>query len=44
MIEKESVASRGVCSIADVCVIVLVAFLIWVAKAFVIPRPSCCVM
>ena len=42
-IEIESLVSLSMRSGAGAW-IVLVAFLIWVAKAFVIPRPSCCIV
>ena len=42
--DKESWASSSVVSIAAARDVLLSAFLICVAKAFVIPRPSCCVV
>ena len=43
--DKESWASSSVVSIAGARDVLLSAFLICVAKAFVIPRrPSCCVV
>ena len=42
--DKESWASSSVLFTAGARDVLLSAFLICVAKAFVIPRPSCCVV